>query len=185
MRVVEEQSVAAFADQVLPWLLRDPVRNNIAAQQIQIRASGSMPTEDGALWLRVEESDQLVSVALRTPPHALLLTAASTEAIGALTDWCLAHVPDLPGVNGPAAEADAFANRWRELTGASVTVTMGNRMFRLDRVTHPQGVRGQARPAARKRRDLLVFWAESFHHEATPLHPMLDYRLLIDTEAGG
>jgi predicted GNAT family acetyltransferase len=185
MRVVRAESVTAYADRVLPWLLRDPVRNNVAAQQIQGRVDGTMPTEDGALWLLVEDSDQLVSLALRTPPNALLLTAASPEVISALTDWCLEHEPRLPGVNGPIDESVAFARQWAERTGASIELIMGNRMFRLDRVIHPEGVRGHARLATADERELLVGWATAFHHEATPRWPMLDYGLLIDRKLAG
>ncbi|MBB5869813.1 putative GNAT family acetyltransferase [Allocatelliglobosispora scoriae] len=185
MRVIREQSVTAFADLVLPWLLRDPVRNNVAAQQVQGRVDGTMPTEDGALWLLIEDAGHLASIALRTPPNALLLTAAVPEAITALTDWCLENEPRLPGVNGPIAESDAFAQQWGERTGAAVELVMGNRMFRLDRVIHPQGVRGQARLATADDRELLVSWATAFHHEATPQWPMLDYELLIDRKLGG
>ena len=59
---------------------------SVTAQRIQGRVDGTMPTEDGALWLLIEDSGQLASLALRTPPNALLLTAASPVAISALTD---------------------------------------------------------------------------------------------------
>lgn len=193
MRVLEDTSVTTFAEHALPWLLRDPVRNNVAAQQIQMRATGSLPTEDGALWLRVLDGDELVSVALRTPPHALLLTAASREAITALADWCADRTPRLSGVNGPLPAVDDFAERWGALTGASASQIMGSRMFRLDQVIHPSGVHlagrsatpGQVRPATPEDREMLVGWATAFHDEATPQAPRHDFGLLVDRKLAG
>jgi uncharacterized protein len=168
MRVVRHPSVAAFADQVLPWLLRDPVRNNIAASLILSRAEGRHPVEDGALWLGVYDGDDVVSVALRTPPHDLVLTSADSRAVAALVEWCAERLPRLSGTNGPVDVTDGFARRWSELTGATATVEVGHRLFRLDRVTAPDGVPGRLRPAAPDDRELLYQWVAGFYREAVP-----------------
>jgi predicted GNAT family acetyltransferase len=54
----------------------------------------------------VDNSDRLVTVALRTPPQPLLLTDAPADAVDALVSHLLATHPDLPGVGGPAAARD-------------------------------------------------------------------------------
>jgi predicted GNAT family acetyltransferase len=121
----------------------------------------------------VDNSDRLVTVALRTPPQPLLLTDAPADAVDALVSHLLATHPDLPGVGGPADAAARFADRWQVATGRTATVTMRQRLFRLDSVTPPAGVAGAARPAAARDRDRLVAWLAAFHREAAPreLHP--------------
>jgi len=186
MRVVAETSVAAFADRVLPFLLRDAVRNNVAAQQIMTRATGDVPTEDDALWLAAYRDEELESVALRTPPNNLLLTAAGTEAVTALTDWCAEHAPNLPGVNGPIDAADAFAAGWRERTGTRVRVATASRLFRLDKVTLPRPVTGTLRLATSGDAALIREWIAAFFAEAAPhenpshIAEMVDRKLSAD-----
>jgi uncharacterized protein len=168
MHVVRHTSVATFADQTLPWLLRDPVGNNLAAQLVLSRAQGLLPVEDGAVWLGVYDGADLAGVALRTPPHDLVLTAVDSEAVAALVDWCAEHQPRLPGTTGPISVTDDFARRWTNLTGATATVEVGHRLFRLDRVTVPQGVPGRLRQAASDDRELLHRWVADFYREAIP-----------------
>jgi uncharacterized protein len=168
MRVVRHSSVAAFADQVLPLLLRDPVGNNIAAQLILSRAQGSQPVEDDAVWLGVYDGEALVSVALRIPPHDLVLTKADSRVVTALVEWCAEHLPRLAGSNGPVPVTDDFARRWADLTGATATVETGHRLFRLDQVTAPHGVPGESRPAGPDDAERLYRWIDGFYREAVP-----------------
>ncbi|MGY0235486.1 GNAT family N-acetyltransferase [Longispora urticae] len=168
MRVHSEPSVEAFAQQVLPWLGRDPVRHNIAANLIATRAAGEVPVEEGAVWLGVHDGDDLVGVALRTPPHPLLLTTVDPDVVAALVDWCAEHQPALPAVGGPATASDEFARLWAERTGVRAAATRGTRLFRLDAVVPPVGVPGTLRQAVAGDRELVLTWVAAFIREAVP-----------------
>jgi predicted GNAT family acetyltransferase len=180
MRVVVDPTARAFADRVLPWLLRDPVRNNVAALLIQARADGSASTEDGARWLAVLDGDQLAGVALRLPPQPLLLTMADREVMAELADWCAVEDPRLPVVNGPVPAVDEFARRWTERTGAAATVELGSRVFRLDQVTQPAPVSGGLRLARPDDVELLYAWVAAFHREAAPYEDAADLVAYVD-----
>lgn len=173
--------LASFAGRALPFLERDPVRNNNAYSVVAERHLGGWPTEPGALWMWVEDdSGELVGLAIRTPPYPLLLTDMPTAAAVALAEHLAAREPRLPGVSGPVEPARRFARRWAALTGARATPAEGRRLFRLHRLTAPAGVPGRLREASRDDRDLLVRWSAAFAVEATPAHPKPDPALPVD-----
>ncbi|MEV6522949.1 GNAT family N-acetyltransferase [Longispora sp. NPDC051575] len=180
MRVHSEPSVEAFAHQVLPWLGRDPVRHNIAANLVSARAAGAVPVEEGALWLAVHDGDDLVGVALRTPPHPLLLTAVGPDVVAALVDWCAGHLPGLPAVGGPATASDEFARLWAERTGAELSATRGTRLFRLDAVVPPLGVPGALQQAGPGDREVVLAWVAGFFREAVPDEDVSQVPAMVD-----
>jgi len=170
MRWRAEPDLATYARRVLPSLLADPVRNNVACTLIQSRLDGMMPLEPGALWLHGDRVDGRTAVALHTPPRALLVTDMSEAAVDALADHLAAA--ELPGVNGPTAVADRFACRYAGATAARAYPGMAFRMFRLDSVTAPTPLpAGRLREATPADRDLLVEWAGAFAREALPDDP--------------
>ena len=191
MRVVRDQDLRWYADAVLPWLESDAgfaatqerpgrggrpglgkVANNVPHNLITQRLDGQLPTEPDALWLRVlDDRDQLVGVAMRTPPWGLLVTAMPRDAAAALADYLAEREPDLPSVSGPATTSRDVATRYAERTGAAVTPGMAQRMYRLDAVTPPHGVAGSLREATIADRDVLVRWFVAFGQEAAPDHP--------------
>jgi uncharacterized protein len=167
MRCTTEPDLARFAEEALPFLERDPVRNNNAYTIVAERYSGGWPTEPEALWLSVhDDRDELVGVALRTPPYPILLADMPPAAVLALADHLAASHPRLPGVNGPVELARQFATRWAALTGARVAPADAGRLFRLHRLTPPNGVPGRLREATGADRDLLVRWSAAFAAEA-------------------
>jgi predicted GNAT family acetyltransferase len=181
MRCIADPELADFADTVLTHLARDPVRNNHAYTIIEPRQSGRAPVEPDAIWLRVvDDDDRLVTAALRTPPFPLVLTDAPPAAIELLVDHLLRVAPDLPQVSGPAEVGSGFADRWSAATGRPATVSMRQRMFRLDTVTPPAGVPGRMRSADRGDRALLVDWIGAFTAEAIPDGPRTDAGTSVD-----
>lgn len=192
MRCIAEADPAAFADEVLPYLARDPVRNNLACTIVESRRSGRMPVEPDAIWLRVVNGEgQPVAVALRTPPFPLVLTDAPPDAVELLVDHVRAVAPDLPQVSGPAEVSGRFADRWSAVTGRAASVFMAQRMFRLDTVNppptspaHSTGVPGRLRPAAHADRALLIEWVGAFQAEAIAGGPHTDVAAVVDRVLG-
>lgn len=97
---------------------------------------------------------------LQTPPFPLQMTRGCPAD---LADF-LADRP-LSGVGGVAGEAEAFGARWQELTGATVTVTERNRLYRLDTLAELPAPPGSARVAGPADRDRLIEWFDAFHVE--------------------
>lgn len=112
--------------------------------------------------MREAEGD-LAGVALRTPPHPLLLTDMPPAAVDALASALAgdalpaspARWPSRPGSPGAYAGADAVP-------------ALSLRKFRLDAVHAPRTVAGRLREATGEDRDLLVEWSAAFGAEAMP-----------------
>lgn len=69
----------------------------------------------------------------------------------------------LPGVRGDVAPARAFAEAWRDRTGAPVTVEREMRLYRLGELTAKvPGPPGAARVAGPADRELLLRWQQEF-----------------------
>ena len=119
MRVIRDPDLPAFAEQILPHLLADPVSNNLACDIVQVRRDGHVPVEPDALWLRVLDTDGvLAGVALRTPPRALLLTDMPPAAVDALAAHLTnARPPRCPGSTARSRSRPASPTRTRRSSG--------------------------------------------------------------------
>ena len=169
MRCYTDANLASFADTVLPWLARDPVRNNVACTILDVRVNGYLPTEPDGLWLRVcDEDGELVGVGIRTPPRELLLSTLPLPAARTLAEHVGRIASEIPGVTGPIGEADTFQAAFAAHTGRAPTPGRRSRLFRLDQVTSPSGVPGKARAASTADRDLLIDWVSAFGAEIDP-----------------
>jgi GNAT superfamily N-acetyltransferase len=171
MRVLRDTDLAGYAAAVLPFLLTDPVVNNVPVGLITSRRSGQVPVERDAHWLRVETGGsgpgEVCGVALRTPPYGMLLTPMPPEAVVALADHLAADPEhaDLPEVDGAAEAVTAFAARFAALTGARVVPGSSQRMYRLDAVASPAGVPGALAPVTAADQPLLAGWVTGFAHD--------------------
>lgn len=147
----------------MPWLLLDPVVNNVPYTLTRLRLDGVVATEPDALWLHAEDSSgAVVGAALRTPPRELLIAAVSTAAAERLADWFIEDMPPLPGVSGPAEPAEAFSRRYLARSGATGQITRSSRIYRLDAVIPPEGVSGALRAATPDDLDLMLTWRHGF-----------------------
>lgn len=116
----------------------------------------------------------LAVVAMRTPPHNLVLCEpVRIDALGALVqDLSEAEgVLGLPGVLGPADAARAFADLWAERHGVRARLAVSQRIYRCAAVDPPTVVAGKLRPVTRTDRPLVVAWLNAFHEEALPGQP--------------
>jgi RimJ/RimL family protein N-acetyltransferase len=158
------QSVDDFLDTAGDFLRSRPVENTLLltiAHTIQVRGVHAFGTDTPIFgWL----SDG-TGAFLQTPPHPLLLSAMPPGRVPELAEL-LAKRP-LPGVNALTADADAFAARWREVTGAGTEVAMRTRLFRLDALLPPPAPAGSARVAGPADRDLLIDWLRAFQQDVS------------------
>ena len=173
----------------------DPAQNTIFVtitamlRRRGLQAFSARPPRFG--WY--EDADGRVeSVFVQTPPHPVRLSAASRQAAGELAHL-LAAVDgggpgpnDLSGVGGPVDAAEEFSDRWCELTGASASVHMRQRLFRLGELVAPSPAPvGGARVAGAADRDLLLAWYQAFAADVGEHH--MDFERIVDDriEHGG
>lgn len=182
-RVYRDENVTVFQQRAGAWLAADPVLHAVPASLVGQRVAGTVPVEPDAWWLRVCADDGAVlGVALRTPPHELLLAAMPAEAVAAVVDWCVAQKVPLGGVVGPCVSGDPFVARYSAATGVRAELWMAQRIYRLDAVTPPTGVPGAARPAVPAEIPLLSGWVSAFAAETGTEVP--DPRLAERVAAG-
>jgi len=75
---------------------------------------------------------------------------------------------DIPGVVGPAVEAQLFATAWAQIRGCESYLTVDQRLYRLTQVDRPVGIPGNARLVTENDAETLTQWIQEYYREATP-----------------
>jgi uncharacterized protein len=170
----------AFLDAAGPRLLADEARHNLILGLAATLRDHPAVYPEFRLWL-VRDRDELVGVALRTPPFNVVVAQPETDA--ALHTLADAIDEELPGVVGALPEAETFAEAWSSKTGSTPRRQMSTRIFALERVRPVSGVPGAMRAAVEEDRPLLVDWLRAFGKESLPeetrheVESMVDHRL--------
>lgn len=166
MNVVTVPDVAAFAPIASRFLAAQPIEGNVIASAVQAVVDGRLRYDD-PLWLVAYDADsQVIGVATHTPPYPVALprvsaTVASAVA-AAVADLAVEGRRDVTSVNAPVDAADAFAERWRQLTEVRLHLRHEMRSYRLDAVVPPAGVAGEPRLAGPEDRELVRRWTLDF-----------------------
>jgi uncharacterized protein len=173
---------AAFTRRAQPFLLRHEAEHNLILGLLGGLLRQSTPPAAPPYLAILEEGGEVLAVALRTPPHRLVLSRVdppagapdaapvevdkvAAEVVEHLVADLAGHSPDLSGVTAPAALAEAFARRWAERRGRRARRNMEMRIFQLDAVTPAPAVAGALRPAGEADLDLLTRWIAAFTRE--------------------
>jgi RimJ/RimL family protein N-acetyltransferase len=157
-----EPDLGAYAERVLPWLERDPVRHTVPATIVLTRLDGTAdPTGVWTAWL--EDADGVAAIALRTPPRGVLMSALPPGAAAELAGIA----PDgIPGAHGPAGTAAEFCAAYAARTGARPVHERTSHLYRLDTLVAPPPVPGRLRPMVPAEAPLLQRWLAGFAAEA-------------------
>jgi predicted GNAT family acetyltransferase len=135
-------------------LAADPVRTNVVGTLLRQRIDSG---DAGRYW--VARPDDPLGVAIQSPLDFMAThTPMPVEAVEAIVDTIVEQGVVLPGVNGEAGTAAAFAGAWTERTRSGATPVMGQRLYEVVEVRQPPDVPGALRPAREDERQLLVDW---------------------------
>ncbi len=174
MQLFRHQDTATFLAEANGFLISHEAENNLLFGILKGIEQG-IYTGDNYL-ATVKDGAQVVLAALRTPPYNVVLSyQAPTPALELLAADLLAagHAATL-GVVGPKAASLAFAEIWQNETGRTFSLEMAQRIYKLERVHHPQGVEGNMRRATEAENDLLVAWIKGFMVDAFHDHDVPD-----------
>jgi predicted GNAT family acetyltransferase len=151
-----------FLDAAQAWLLAAEVDNNLLTG-IALNWRERQPTDPPPYWAIIRADDSIVGCACRTPPSPLVLSRAPVLTIAALADYLSAIDPALNGVNGPTAEAEAFAGTWTARHGGRWKTRIRLRLHELTRPP-PLGVTppGSLRKAVDTDLALAREWTEAY-----------------------
>jgi predicted GNAT family acetyltransferase len=121
-------------------------------------------------YLAVAEiKGEIVAVAIRTPPHKLVLSkTVEPTALELIANDLYNHQETVPGVSALVAEAQTFVKAWQTLAGQSHQLTIQMRIHQLTEVQPVATAKGFLRPATQDDRPLLLEWFQDFVDEAIP-----------------
>ena len=121
---------------------------------------------ESPLLLSILEQGRAIGVAIMTPPRRLILSRFETSvevAMAHLTRYLRGIDTPIPGVTGPATEAQAFAERWtEEMADVSSSVVMQLRVFEARTVADVPLSPGKLRLACMADHPLMTQWIAAF-----------------------
>lgn len=183
--------VTSFLAEAGPYLRAREVEHALMLGIAGAVASGRQYTEEQNWFARVRDGDRTVAVALRTPPHNVLVSAVEDEHAIELIARAVLDDSHPPGMFGPSEVGARFVELWRELTGESARVAVAERLFVLTSVVPPAPVEGSMRPIEERDRAVVVDWLAAFDREAMrnedpdDMNPNFDLRLEGPADATG
>jgi len=165
MKVVRHQHVRGFSDRAGPWLAQAEAENHLMLGICSDLASYPERFPSEPYLMTVENATGIAGAALMTPPRDLILTRAPADAVRLLAQHLIRTGAPVPGVLGPSAAANLFAECWVEKAESRCRPGMGQRIYQCDRVVRPADGPGRLRPAAGGDLPLLVEWRRDFCRE--------------------
>jgi len=166
MQIHSYPNAAAFLDDAQSFLEENETLNSLIlgiAQRLKDRGE----PEPNAFFT-VREGSTTLCASLMNPPHRVLISStANGEDLALLARAFHEEAWDVPGVNGPAATARVFSEKWQALTGQSYQLAMNMRLYDLVQVVPPPPVSGIMRLATESDVDLLTEWFVAFDSEAS------------------
>jgi len=198
-QVVDHGAASAFLSRAQKWLMEAEAENNLilglAMEYAEAEADATPADPEDAPWFAtVEDANrEVVGCAFRTAPHKVGLTRLPKEAAPTLTSAIADRFAHVPGFLGPEDVAMAVAGDWVALRGGALSPGMRQRIYRLDAVTPPVGVRGRLRRGESGDLALALAWGEGFARDAgshfrpsaTAVASWIAAGLLFLWEAGG
>ena len=130
------------------------------------------------------EGGDVVAVAMRTPPHNLILSEVDDEAaLEPLAADANDVFETLTGVIGPKVPVARMAQIWEARSGQTAHLTLCQRSYRAEESLEPEGAPGTMRPYEERDRELVLAWMDAFVEEALPEAPPEDSARWLDRRA--
>lgn len=170
MNIREFQDAKPFLEMVEGFLLRNESVNNLALGILYSLINRDRKERDNVnhFFGLVESNQEVVLVLVRTARNLMLsgegngLNEAIVKAVSYLSEAGLS----VPGIIGTNDVANTFAESWKEKHNSSVSISMRQRIYRLDIVNQLKLSSGKLRVANLNDLDLVSKWIYNFSEEA-------------------
>lgn len=175
MQVERHVNATSFLERAWDFLLaREAQHNLILGLSSRLRTEPRLYGEDPYFAVALD-GDRVFGVAMRTPPHNLILSEFDdAAALEPIADDAQSVFGSLPGVVGPKEPVARFARIWEQRTGTTAEIGIRQRVYRASQAIVPEGVPGELRSYEDGDRDLVLAWMKAFVDEALPEAPPED-----------
>jgi predicted GNAT family acetyltransferase len=172
MKLQQFEDAKQFYDRVKDYLLIHEAMHNVQFALCHALIHNPERFDEKPYLAIVEADGDIIAVVMKTKSRNLLLSKIQDfAAIEAIAQNLHFTQKLLPGVNGPTAEAKAFAENWHSLTSQSYQLKMALRAFQLEQVQTISQTNGHLRQATQSDREILIRWFEAFVIEALHTPP--------------
>jgi predicted GNAT family acetyltransferase len=164
------ENPVAYAELVLPFLLRAPARHNLFLGILDTLQRRPTIYPFFHLWV-VQDDGEVVGAALQTPPHNIAIAEPGVPgAVDAMVEAIVEANVRPPGVVGGVEEARAFADAWCARFGGEHITINRQGVYELTAIRDAGAAEGAARLATEVDLPLLLAWHADFVSEAVPDH---------------
>lgn len=166
-------------DKAKAFLRSKPVHNNVILTLLHARVEHFIP---GRYWVATD-GNAVVGVVFQSPLNLrAIVTPMESDIVRSVVDAISDGKVKLPGVGGDVTTAAHFAGQWAERQKSAVVPFMGQRIYEVDKVEEPTGVKGHVRKAVRGDRERLIdwvhhFWADTSAVQESNAESLVDRRL--------
>jgi len=161
-------SVDEFHHIAYPFLIKHEAENNLPLAILNsLKRNKEIYGVEVPLLFSLIYDEKLELIALRTPPHDLIIAYLDKlEAISILVDELYKRKEKLPGVLSFKEAADTFAKLWCEKNSLKCNLFRKERVFKLERVSKDLIGDRLFSVASKAHKTLVLQWAEEMMREA-------------------
>lgn len=160
--------ITDFTAEAEPLLLRDEAANGLILGVSSVLRAEPERAALLAVSRDLEGEPRAGSAALQVRDANLVLAHAPAGSVELLARELSRRGADLPGVVGPAREAELFAAQFGDLMGRRFVLGMDQLIYRLTRVKPPPKIEGALLQAGASETEIVADWLEDFRAEAIP-----------------
>ena len=171
IKTIAHKNPQEFLSLTESLLMQDEVINNLPLGILKRLVDGGTGNTE-PLMVAITDDDAVRMCLLKTTSH-LVISAPKDEHLVDAADKAVEYVltelageVEIDSVIGQLDIADAFVDSWQQRTGGRVSVEMGQRIYRLDKVTQVPSCPGEMRPAGEEDFEMAARWIHAFSAEA-------------------
>ena len=164
MQLHRFNDIKEFWQQTQNYLIQDEAEHNVLISILQTLLHYPERYSELPYLALVQAEGNILAIAIRTPPHKLLLSKAKDLNALKLIAQDLQR-SQLLGVSGLVTEVEAFVQAWQILTGQLYQREIEMRLHQLTEVRSVAKSDGFLRLAMESDRPLLIEWFTAFNAE--------------------
>jgi hypothetical protein len=166
MQLRRFDTIQAFSNRAQDYLLQYEAEHNLLLGILHTLRHDPARYPKTPYLAIVEGNDEVVTVAICTHPHKLVLSKTlNLDALQFIAQDLQNAGESIPGVSGLVTEVEAFLQIWQGLTGQSHRLMRAMRIYQLAQVQPVIKARGHFRAATEIDRPLLLAWITAFISE--------------------